>query len=100
MAVGCDEGVLTAREGAGGPEFALLPYPETFPAGKTGTLIGSTGMQVFLGNHGANGLVVIDPKGEPHMRRIDLPFWVIDFTLDPIRLQHGYALTEDGGLRR
>nr|WP_262983218.1 hypothetical protein [Paracoccus mutanolyticus] len=38
----------------------------------TGTLLGSTGIQVFLGNYGPDGLVVIDPVDEPHYRYVKL----------------------------
>lgn len=100
LAAGCREGVLTARAGADGPAYGMLPYPADFPAGTTGTLLGSTGMQLFLGNHGADGLVVIDPMDAPHMKRIALPFRRVDFVLDPVRLNAGYALTEDGTLHR
>jgi zinc transport system substrate-binding protein len=57
-------------------------------------------VQAFLGNHGADGLVVVDPAEEPHMRRIALPFRRVDFVLDPARPMTGYVLTEDGTLHR
>ncbi|SEO09102.1 zinc transport system substrate-binding protein [Paracoccus alcaliphilus] len=101
LAAGCEEGVLTATIAGGAPVFEMLPYPEDFPQDvTTGTLLGSTAIQVFLGNHGADGLVVIDPVDQPHFRRIELPFRRIDFALDPVRPAHGYVLTEDGTLHR
>jgi hypothetical protein len=101
LAAGCREGVLTVTAGAEGPTFRLLPYPAAFPPDvTTGTILGATSVQAFLGNHGPNGLVVIDPVEEPHFRRIALPFRRVDFTLDPARPAEGYVLTEDGTLHR
>lgn len=101
LAAGCKEGVLTVKAGASGPEYKLLPYPADLPQGvTTGTLLGSTGIQVFLGNYGPDGLVVLDPVDEPHYRYIKLPFRRVDFALDPAKPSTGYVLTEDGGLHR
>lgn len=101
LAAGCKEGVLTVKAGAAGPEYRMLPYPADLPQGvNTGTILGSTGLQVFLGNHGPDGLVVIDPVDEPHFRRIALPFRRVDFALDPAKPAVGYVLTEDGSLHR
>jgi hypothetical protein len=100
LAAGCKEGVLTVTEKAGAPIYRLIPYPADFPNTTTGTLLGGTSMQIFLGNHGADGLVVIDPAEEPHMRRIALPFRRVDFALDPQRPDTGFALTEDGSLHK
>lgn len=101
LAAGCKEGVLTARVGANGLQYAMLPYPAELPQDvTTGTLLGSTGIQVFLGNHGPKALVVIDPEDQPHYRRIALPFRRVDFVLDPVKPAHGYVLTEDGSLHR
>ncbi|GGE12206.1 zinc transport system substrate-binding protein [Gemmobacter megaterium] len=101
LAAGCREGVLAVTAGASGPDYRMLPYPADLPEGvTTGTLLGSTAMQVFLGNHGADGLVVVDPVDEPHFRRIALPFRRVDFVLDPAKPAQGYVLTEDGTLHR
>lgn len=100
LAAGCKEGVLTVREGENGPDFNLLPYPADLPEGTTGTILGAQSMQVFLGNYGANGLVVIDPQDEPHFKYVELPFRRVDFTLDPAKPQFAYVLTEDGTLHR
>ena len=101
LAAGCAEGVLTVTEG---PDrdvlYRMLPYPADFPEGTTGTLLGSKAMQVFLGNHGPDGIVVIDPVDEPAMRRVALPFRRVDFVLDPARPATAYVLTEDGTLHR
>ncbi len=101
LAAGCKEGVLTVKAGANGPEYKLLPYPADLPQGvTTGTLLGSTGIQVFLGNYGPDGLVVVDPVDEPHYRHIKLPFRRVDFALDPAKPSPGYVRTEDGSLHR
>lgn len=93
--------MLTVKAGANGPEYKLLPYPEDLPQGvTTGTLLGSTGIQVFLGNYGPDGLVVIDPVDEPHYRYVKLSFRRVDFALDPAKPSTGYVLTEDGSLHR
>lgn len=101
LAAGCREGVLTATAGAEGVVFNMLEYSADLPQGvTTGTLLGSTGIQVFLGNYGPNGLVVVDPVDAPHFRYIELPFRRVDFVLDPVRPADGYVLTEDGTLHR
>lgn len=101
LATGCKEGILTVTAGDNGPVFKMLDYPSEFPAGQSiGTLLGSTAMQVFLGNYGAKGLVVVDPADEPHLRHVELPFRRVDFTLDPANARFAYVLTEDGTLHR
>ena len=101
LAAGCKEGVLTATATAEGVTFKMLEYPAELPQGvTTGTILGATGVQVFLGNYGPNGLVVIDPVDAPHFRYVELPFRRVDFVLDPANPAHGYVLTEDGMLHR
>lgn len=98
---GCKEGVLSVKQVSGKPQFKMLPYPESFPSGHTtGTLVGSKGMQAFLGNYGYEHLVVIDPEGQPTMQLVDLPFRRVDFQLDPVDVMHGYAFTENGALHK
>ncbi|WP_435170035.1 hypothetical protein [Falsirhodobacter sp. 1013] len=99
LAAGCKEGVLTVREGDT-PQFNLLPYPADWPEGTTGTLLGAQAMQVFVGNYGADGVVVVDPEDEPHFTFVKLPFRRVDFVLDPAKPQYAYVLTEDGTLHR
>ncbi|QQA44257.1 metallochaperone AztD [Pelagovum pacificum] len=100
MLAGCAEGV--AMVSAEGDELVtgMLPYPGDLPDGSTGTLLGSRSMQVFLGNYGDSGVVVIDPTAEPYFSYVELPYRRVDFILDPARPQHGYILTEDGTLHR
>lgn len=101
LAAGCKEGVLTATAGANGVSYKMLDYSAELPAGATtGTLLGATGIQVFLGNYGPKGLVVVDPVDAPHFRYIELPFRRVDFVLDPTKPATGYVLTENGALHR
>ncbi|WP_276606133.1 hypothetical protein [Paracoccus liaowanqingii] len=98
---GCKESVLTVTGGGDGPQFEMLEYPADLPQDvTTGTILGSNAIQMFLGNHGPDGLVVIDPVDEPHFTRISLPFRRVDFALDPVKPAHAYVLTEDGSLHR
>ncbi|WP_375688514.1 hypothetical protein [Pseudooceanicola sp. LIPI14-2-Ac024] len=100
LTAGCKEGVVTVTLDGGTPAFAMLPYPADFPEGHTGTLLGSMAMQIFLGNYGADAVVIIDPTAEPHFTRVELPFRRVDFVLDPVQPQFAYILTEDGMLHR
>lgn len=101
LAAGCKEGILTVTAGEGGPVTKMLTYPADLPSGEaTGTLLGAKSMQVFLGNYGAKGLVVVDPADEPHFRYTELPFRRVDFALDPANARFGYVLTEDGSLHQ
>lgn len=101
LAAGCDEGILTVTASAAGPVFEMFAYPDDLPAGEsTGTLLGARSLQAFLGNYGADGLVVVDPADEPHFRYVELPFRRIDFVLDPVNVRYGYVLTEDGTLHQ
>lgn len=101
LAAGCKEGILTVTASADGPVTRMLTYPADLPSGETtGTLLGAKSMQVFLGNYGAKGLVVVDPADEPNFRYIELPFRRVDFALDPTNARFGYVLTEDGSLHQ
>ncbi|CAM3220038.1 metallochaperone AztD [Paracoccus nototheniae] len=101
LVAGCKEGVLTVTTGSDGPVYDMLEYPAELPQDvTTGTILGSNAIQMFLGNHGPDGLVVIDPVDEPHFSRIALPFRRVDFVLDPVQPAHAYVLTEDGSLHR
>lgn len=101
LAAGCKEGILTVTAGKNGPVSSMLNYPDDLPAGQTtGTLLGARSMQIFLGNYGAKGMVIVDPVDKPHFQYVELPFRRIDFTLDPADPRFGYVLTEDGSLRQ
>ena len=100
LTAGCKEGVVAVTLADGTPSFSMLPYPEDFPEGHTGTLLGSHAMQSFLGNYGANSVVIIDPTAQSPFTRVELPFRGVDFVLDPAKPQFAYILTEDGTLHR
>lgn len=99
VAFGCKEGVLVARPGGiGGPKLDMLAYPGDFPKESVGTLLGGKSMQYFLGNFGADKLVLIDPDADTPYRLVTLPTRRVDFILDPVNLRNAYVLTEDGDL--
>lgn len=100
LAAGCKEGVVAIEDTGEGIRFEMLPYPEEFPDGNTGTLLGVKSMQMFLGNYGPSGVVVIDPTTAPYFTLVELPFRRVDFVLDPAHPQHAFILTEDGTLHR
>jgi zinc transport system substrate-binding protein len=101
LAVGCKEGVLTAKESKNGTQYEMLPYPSSFPKGEmSGTLLGAKSFQVFLASYGYQNMAIIDPTESPYMRLVELPFRRIDFILDPVKIQNGYVLTENGQIHR
>ncbi|GAB5374299.1 MAG: metallochaperone AztD [Acuticoccus sp.] len=100
LVAGCKEGVIALDTARTPPAFRMLAYPQAFPEGHTGTLLGARAMQAFLGNYGAGKVVVIDPVAKEPFTLVDLPFRRVDFVLDPARPQYGYILTEDGTLHR
>ena len=101
LVAGCKEGVLTVTAAGEGVEYEMLEYPANLPQDvTTGTILGSNAIQMFLGNHGPDGLVVIDPVDEPHFTRIALPFRRVDFALDQVKPANAFVLTEDGSLHR
>jgi len=100
LLVGCGEGVIAHDTTGGSDAFTMLPYPAEFPEDKTGTLLGSTAMQVFLGNYGKDSVVIVDPTADPYFTRVELPFRRVHFVLDPAKPQFAYIFTEDGSLHR
>lgn len=100
LLAGCKEGVIAVTEAGEAAKFTMLPYPESFPEEKTGTLLGSAAMEIFLGDYGRDSVVIIDPTTAPYFTRVELPFRRVDFVLDPAKPQYAYLLTEDGTLSR
>lgn len=98
LMIGCGDGVLVVS-GSGEPQIKKLGY-DGLPAGKTTTLIGGQGMQYFLGNYGADKVVIIDPAEAEPYRLIDLPTRRVHFVTDPSRSRFAYIFTEDGVLRQ
>ena len=100
LAVGCATGLLIAKEAATGPVVEFLPYSESLPEGKTTTLLGGVGLQYFLGNYGADRVVLIDPSAEDDsFRLVDLPTRRVHFAVNPGTPKFAYVFTEDGQLR-
>lgn len=98
LIVGCGDGVLVVS-GSGEPQVTKLDY-SGLPEGKTTTLIGGQGMQYFLGNYGADKVVIIDPAEAEPYRLVDLPTRRVHFVTDPVRPKFAYIFTEDGFLRQ
>ncbi len=98
LIVGCGDGVLIVS-GSGEPQIKKLDYAG-LPEGKTTTLIGGKGLQYFLGNFGADKVVLIDPAEAKPYRLVDLPTRRVHFVVDSLRPKFAYIFTEDGFLRQ
>lgn len=96
--VGCGDGLLVVS-GSGVPEVEKIDY-SGLPEGKVATLIGGQGLQYFLGNYGADKVVIVDPAEAEPYRLVDLPTRRVHFVTDPIRPKFAYIFTEDGQLRQ
>ncbi|WP_332687530.1 zinc metallochaperone AztD [Devosia sp.] len=96
--VGCGDGVLIVS-GSGEPQVTKLAY-DGLPDGKSTTFLGGVGMQYFLGNYGADKVVLIDPAEAEPYRLVDLPTRRVHFVVDPIRPKFAYIFTEDGKLNQ
>ncbi len=96
--VGCGDGLLVVS-GSDAPIVEKLDYAG-LPEGKVTTVIGGQGLQYFLGNYGADKVVVIDPAEDNPYRLIDLPTRRVHFVTDPVRPKFAYIFTEDGQLRQ
>lgn len=98
LMIGCGDGVLVVSD-SGAPEVKKLDYTG-LPDGKTTTLVGGQGMQYFLGNYGADKVVIIDPAEAEPYRLVELPTRRVHFVTDPGRPRFAYIFTEDGFLRQ
>ena len=98
LAIACAEGLLIVS-GSGEPKIEKIGY-EGLPEGKVTTLIGGQGMQYFLGNYGADKVVIIEPGAQAPYRLIDLPTRRVHFVADSLRPKFAYIFTEDGFLRQ
>ncbi|WP_353830580.1 hypothetical protein [Mesorhizobium sp.] len=84
LAFACATGLLVVSHGDGSPAIRHLPYADSLPDGKTTTLIGGRGLQYFLGNYGADKVVLIDPTIESDaFRLINLPTRRVHFGSTP-----------------
>jgi hypothetical protein len=99
LAVACAEGLLLVDTSSRNPDMRFLPYAAELPEGKTTTLLGGVGMQYFLGNYGADRVVVIDPSAEQPFRLIKLPTRRVHFAVNRQQVKLAYVFTEDGHLR-
>lgn len=96
--VGCGDGLLIISA-SGEPQVTKLAY-DGLPDGKATTFLGGVGMQYFLGNYGADKVVLIDPAEAEPYRLVDLPTRRVHFAVDPIRPKFAYIFTEDGKLNQ
>ena len=99
-ALACNTGLLLISQKHGVPEIRHLPYSASLPEGSSSTLIGGIGLQYFIGNYGADRIVVIDPSEEDGFQLVQLPTRRVHFTVDPIRSRFAYVFTEDGQLHK
>lgn len=99
-ALACDTGLLLIRERGGVPEITHLAYSPNLPDGSASTLIGGKGIQYFVGNYGADRIVLIDPSDADSFRLVQLPTRRVHFVTDPIRPKFVYVFTEDGRLHQ
>ena len=101
LAFACATGLLVVSHGDGSPAIRHLPYADSLPDGKTTTLIGGRGLQYFLGNYGADKVVLIDPTIESDaFRLINLPTRRVHFAINSVRAKFAYVFTEDGQLHQ
>lgn len=99
LAIACAAGLLLATPGASGPDVTLLPYAG-LPEGKSTALLGGVGLQYWLGNFGADKLVLVDPSATAPFRLVDLQSRRVHFAIDPVAVKYAYVFTEDGDLHR
>ncbi|HEV2516107.1 MAG TPA: zinc metallochaperone AztD [Devosia sp.] len=98
LAIACAAGLLLVKQAAAGPSIELLPYSADLPEGKSTTLLGGVGLQYFLGNYGADKVVIVEPGAEAAFRLVNLPTRRVHFAVDPQRVRFAYVFTEDGNL--
>jgi hypothetical protein len=98
LLIACAEGLLVVT-GSGEPKIEKIAY-DGLPEGKSTTLIGGRGMQYFLGNLGADKVVIIDPAEASPYRLVNLPTRRVHFVTDPVRPKFAYIFTEDGFLHQ
>jgi hypothetical protein len=99
LAIACATGLLLVEEGTAGPTITHLPYAG-LPEGKSTTLLGGVGLKYWLGNYGADKVVLIDPEDAAAFRLVDLPSRRVHFAVDPVNVKYAYIFTEDGALQR
>jgi hypothetical protein len=100
LAIVCATGLLLVNEGPDGPAIEHLAYAAGLPEGKSTTLLGGVGLQYWLGNYGADRVVLIDPSEAEAFRLVDLPTRRVHFAVDPQNVKFAYVFTEDGQLHQ
>jgi zinc transport system substrate-binding protein len=99
-AFGCADGVLLLTEAKGKFSFEKVIYPDNIPKERmVRNLLGSQSVRSFLGDFGADGMVVIDPVTRG-FTFVQLPSKRMSFGRDPLLGSLGFVMTEDGQLQR
>ena len=99
-ALSCETGLLLVTQKSDKPEVRHLPYPSYLPNGRVSTMIGGKGMQYFIGNYGADRIVLIDPSASQSFRIVQLPTRRVHFAIAPGNPKFAYVFTEDGKLNQ
>ncbi|GGE51973.1 hypothetical protein GCM10007276_31310 [Agaricicola taiwanensis] len=99
-ALACSTGLLLISQTGDVPEIRHLAYSPSLPEGSSSALIGGKGLQYFIGNYGADRIVLIDPSQEESFRLVQLPTRRVHFVVDPVRANFAYVVTEDGQLHQ
>ncbi len=99
-AFGCADGLLLLRMTRTGGAFEKIPYGAALPAERmVRNLEGGKAAKSFLGDFGADGMVLLDPVAKA-FTFIQLPSRRMAFTRDSVVGDFGYAITEDGQLHK
>jgi DNA-binding beta-propeller fold protein YncE len=99
-AFGCADGVLFLTDEKGKFSFQKAVYPDSIPKERmVRNLLGSQSFRSFLGDFGADGMVVIDPVTRG-FTFVQLPSRRMSFGRDPLLGALGFVMTEEGQLRR
>ncbi|MGL5114643.1 MAG: hypothetical protein ACRC7G_03630 [Beijerinckiaceae bacterium] len=95
-AFGCEDGVLFLKTDKATARFEKVAYPADLPTGRMVRNL-APGRQVasLLGDFGADGMVVIDPKTKG-FSFLQLPARRTHFAREATLGDFGYAVTEDG----
>ncbi len=99
-AYGCADGVLFLTEQKSKFSFQKVTYPDNVPKERmVRNLLGSQSVRSFLGDFGADGMVVIDPVTRG-FTFIQLPSRRMSFGRDPLLGELGFVMTEEGQIHR
>jgi hypothetical protein len=99
-AFGCTDGVLFLSENKGRYELRKATYPADLPQNRmVRNLAGSQTVRSFVGDFGADGMVVIDPA-TMGFSFVQLPARRLSFGRDQLNGELAFVVTEDGRLHR